>query len=95
MLDSEAAMVRFLNLWPPNRDFKVPVMLIHPNGCDPKRLKCLQRQGRSTSISLKGGEEEFIRRPIGRRYGRYGGDAFDEQGQPIRIRTNRTFVKSV
>jgi 5-methyltetrahydrofolate--homocysteine methyltransferase len=85
MLDSEAAMVRFLHLIAAEPDIaRVPVML------DSSRwtvleagLKCLQGKGIVNSISLKEGEEVFLEHA--RKVRRYGAAAvvmaFDEQGQ--------------
>ncbi|MGX2040471.1 methionine synthase [Methylocaldum sp. MU1018] len=85
MLDSQAAMVRFLNLIASEPDIaRVPVMLdsskweILEAG-----LKCLQGKGIVNSISLKEGEDAFIRHAqLVRRYGAAViVMAFDEQGQ--------------
>ncbi len=85
MLDSEAAMVRFLHLAAAEPTIaKVPFML------DSSRwsvleagLKCVQGKGVVNSISLKEGEAEFLRQA--RLCRRYGAAvivmAFDEQGQ--------------
>jgi len=85
MLDSRAAMVRFLNLIAAEPAIgKVPVML------DSSKwevleagLRCLQGKGVVNSISLKEGEEAFLEKA--RRIRRYGAAvvvmAFDEQGQ--------------
>ena len=85
MLDSKAAMVRFLNLIAAEPDIaKVPVMLdsskweILEAG-----LKCIQGKGIVNSISMKEGEEAFIKHAkLVRRYGAAViVMAFDEQGQ--------------
>ncbi|MFM8348794.1 MAG: dihydropteroate synthase, partial [Bacteroidota bacterium] len=85
MLDSQAAMVRFLNLMASEPEIaRIPVMI------DSSRwevieagLKCLQGKGIVNSISLKAGEEEFLRQA--RLVRRYGAAtvvmAFDEKGQ--------------
>ena len=85
MLDSEAAMVRFLLLIAAEPDIsRVPVMI------DSSRwsvieagLKCIQGKGVVNSISLKEGEAEFLHHA--RLLRRYGAAAiimaFDEQGQ--------------
>ena len=85
MLDSVAAMTRFLNLIASEPDIStVPVML------DSSRwevieagLKCIQGRGVVNSISLKEGEEPFLEHA--RLCRRYGAAvvvmAFDEQGQ--------------
>ena len=85
MLESKEAMVRFLNLIASEPDIsKVPIMLdsskweILEAG-----LKCIQGKGVVNSISLKEGEENFIRQAtLVRRYGAAAiVMAFDEQGQ--------------
>ncbi|MBI5923006.1 MAG: methionine synthase [Betaproteobacteria bacterium] len=85
MLDAKAAMVKFLNLIASEPDIaRVPVML------DSSKwevleagLKCLQGKGIVNSISLKEGEDNFLRQA--RLIRRYGAAAivmaFDEQGQ--------------
>ena len=85
LLDSEAAMRRYLNLLAAEPDIsRVPVMV------DSSRwevlvagLKCLQGKGVTNSISLKNGELEFIEQA--REIRRLGAAvvvmAFDEQGQ--------------
>jgi len=85
MLDSKAAMVRFLNLLAAEPDIaKVPVMLdsskweILEAG-----LKCIQGKGIVNSISIKEGEAKFIEQAkLVRRYGAAViVMAFDEVGQ--------------
>ncbi|MGZ4999190.1 MAG: methionine synthase, partial [Methylomonas sp.] len=85
MLDSKAAMVRFLNLIAAEPDIaKVPIMLdsskweILEAG-----LKCIQGKGIVNSISIKEGEDKFIEHAkLVRRYGAAViVMAFDEQGQ--------------
>ena len=85
MLESEAAMVRFLSLIASEPDIsKVPIMIdsskweILEAG-----LKCIQGKGIVNSISLKEGEENFIRQAkLVRRYGAAAIImAFDEAGQ--------------
>ena len=85
MLDGQNAMVRFLNLTASEPDIaRVPVM-IDSSKFDiiEAGLKCLQGKGIVNSISLKGGEEEFIQQASLIR--RYGAAvivmAFDEAGQ--------------
>ncbi|WP_462281925.1 methionine synthase [Salinivirga cyanobacteriivorans] len=85
MLDDEAAMVKFLNLIAAEPDIaKVPIMI------DSSRwnvieagLKCVQGKSIVNSISLKDGEEEFIRRA--KMVKQYGAAVvvmlFDETGQ--------------
>ncbi len=85
MLDSKAAMVRFLNLMASEPEIaRVPVMIDSSKWeVIEAGLKCLQGKGIVNSISLKGGEEEFIRQA--RLVKKYGAAvvvmAFDEQGQ--------------
>ncbi len=85
MLDSKAAMVRFLHLIAAEPDIaKVPIMLdsskweILEAG-----LKCIQGKGVVNSISIKEGEANFIKQAtLIRRYGAAAiVMAFDEQGQ--------------
>ncbi len=85
MLDSEAAMVRFLNLIAAEPDIaRVPVMIDSSKwSVIEAGLKCLQGKGIVNSISLKEGEEPFLE--LARKTRRYGAAvvvmAFDEQGQ--------------
>jgi len=85
MLDSEAAMVRFLHLIAAEPDIaRVPVMLDSSKWTVLEAgLKCLQGKGIVNSISLKEGEEIFLEHV--RKVRRYGAAAvvmaFDEQGQ--------------
>jgi 5-methyltetrahydrofolate--homocysteine methyltransferase len=85
MLESREAMVRFLNLISAEPDIsRVPIM-IDSSKWDiiEAGLKCIQGKGIVNSISLKEGEEEFIRHAkLVRRYGAATiVMAFDEQGQ--------------
>lgn len=85
MLDGKAAMVRFLNLIAAEPDIaRIPMMI------DSSKWEILEAglqvvQGKAVvnSISLKGGEEEFVRQA--RKIRRYGAAvivmAFDEDGQ--------------
>src|SRR5881392_356885 len=85
LLDSERAMTTFLNVVATEPEVaRLPVMV------DSSRwtvleagLKCLQGKGIVNSLSLKGGEEQFLEQA--RAVRRYGGGvvvmAFDEQGQ--------------
>jgi len=85
LLDSEAAMVRFLNLIATEPEIaRIPVMV------DSSKLtvleaglKCLQGKGVANSISLKGGEESFLEQArLVRKYGAAAVVmAFDETGQ--------------
>jgi 5-methyltetrahydrofolate--homocysteine methyltransferase len=85
MLDSKAAMVRFLNLMASEPEIsRIPVMIDSSKWeVIEEGLKCLQGKGIVNSISLKGGEAEFIRQA--KLVKRYGAAtvvmAFDEQGQ--------------
>src|SRR5689334_5946633 len=85
MIDSEAAMVRFLNLIASEPDIsRVPIMIDSSKWTVIEAgLKCVQGKGIVNSISLKNGEEEFIRHATLVR--RYGAAvivmAFDEKGQ--------------
>lgn len=85
MLDSEAAMTKFLNLIASEPDIaKLPIMVdsskwsVIENG-----LKCMQGKGIVNSISLKEGEDKF--RESAQKIMQYGAAvvvmAFDEQGQ--------------
>ncbi len=85
MLESEEAMIRFLNLIASEPDIsRVPIMIdsskwtILESG-----LKCIQGKGIVNSISLKEGEENFIHQArLVRRYGAAAVImAFDEEGQ--------------
>jgi 5-methyltetrahydrofolate--homocysteine methyltransferase len=85
MLDSQAAMVRFLNLVAAEPDIaRVPVMIDSSKWTVIEAgLKCVQGKAIVNSISLKEGEEVFIEHACKVR--RYGAAAvimaFDEQGQ--------------
>ncbi len=85
MLDSEAAMVRFLNLLAAEPDIsRVPVMIDSSKwSVIEAGLKCVQGKSIVNSISLKEGEEIFLEHA--RKILRYGAAvvvmAFDEQGQ--------------
>ena len=85
MLDSKAAMVRFLNLCAAEPEIaRVPVMIDSSKWeVIEAGLKCLQGKGIVNSISLKEGEAEFRRQAtLVRRYGAaVVVMAFDEQGQ--------------
>ncbi|QTD45747.1 methionine synthase [Ottowia testudinis] len=85
MLDSEAAMVKFLNLMATEPDIaRVPVMVDSSKwNVIEAGLRCLQGKGIVNSISMKEGVDEFKRQA--RLVKRYGAAAvvmaFDEQGQ--------------
>ena len=85
MLDSEAAMVRFLNLIAAEPDIsRVPIMIDSSKwSVIESGLKCVQGKSIVNSISLKEGEEAFIAQAtLVRRYGAaVVVMAFDERGQ--------------
>ena len=85
MLDSQAAMVRFLNLIASEPEIaRVPIMIDSSKwSVIEAGLKCIQGKGIVNSISLKEGEAEFKRQAtLVRRYGAATVVmAFDEQGQ--------------
>ncbi|WHZ20792.1 MAG: 5-methyltetrahydrofolate--homocysteine methyltransferase [Rhodanobacteraceae bacterium] len=85
LIDSEAAMVKFLRLIAAEPDIaKIPVMVDSSKwSVIEAGLKCLQGKGVVNSISLKEGEGPFLEQA--RKILRYGAAtvvmAFDEQGQ--------------
>ena len=85
MLDSQAAMTRFLNLIASEPDIsRVPIMIDSSKwSVIEAGLKCVQGKAIVNSISMKEGEEEFLRQAVLCR--RYGAAvivmAFDEMGQ--------------
>ncbi|WP_024890488.1 methionine synthase [Luteimonas huabeiensis] len=85
LIDSEAAMTRFLNLIMSEPDIaRIPVMVDSSKwSVIEAGLKCLQGKGVVNSISLKEGEAAFLEQA--RKVLRYGAAAvvmaFDEQGQ--------------
>src|SRR5215467_10502707 len=85
MIDSEAAMVRFLNLIGSEPEIvRIPIVIDSSKwSVIEAGLKCLQGKSVVNSISLKNGEEDFLRQA--RLIRRYGAAsivmAFDEQGQ--------------
>ena len=85
MLDSEKAMVTFLNLVSSEPDIsRVPVMIDSSKwSVIEAGLKCLQGKGIVNSISMKEGEVEFLRQAhLVRKYGAAAVVmAFDEKGQ--------------
>jgi 5-methyltetrahydrofolate--homocysteine methyltransferase len=85
MLDSVAAMTRFLNLVASEPDIaRVPVMIDSSKwSVIEAGLKCVQGKAIVNSISLKEGEAEFVRQAqLVRRYGAAAiVMAFDEHGQ--------------
>lgn len=97
MLDSEAAMTKFLNLIASEPDIsKLPIMVdsskwsVIENG-----LKCLQGKGIVNSISLKEGEDKF--RESARKIMNYGAAivvmAFDEKGQADNFERRKEICK--
>ncbi len=85
MLDSQAAMVRFLNLIASEPDIsRVPVMIDSSKwSVIEAGLRCMQGKGIVNSISMKEGEEAFRQQAkLVRRYGAAAVVmAFDEKGQ--------------
>jgi 5-methyltetrahydrofolate--homocysteine methyltransferase len=85
MLDSQAAMVKFLHLVGSEPDIcKVPLMLDSSKWeVIEAGLKCIQGKGIVNSISMKEGEQKFLAQArLARRYGAAViVMAFDEQGQ--------------
>lgn len=85
MLDGKMAMVKFLNLIASEPDIaRIPIMIDSSKWeIIEAGLQCIQGKGVVNSISLKGGEEEFIEQA--RKIKRYGAAvvvmAFDEAGQ--------------
>lgn len=85
MIDGKEAMVRFLNLIAAEPDIsRIPVMIDSSKWeIIEAGLKCIQGKGVVNSISLKEGEENFIRQA--KLIKRYGAAvivmAFDEEGQ--------------
>jgi 5-methyltetrahydrofolate--homocysteine methyltransferase len=85
MIDSEAAMTRFLNLIGSEPEIaRIPIVIDSSKwSVIEAGLKCVQGKTVVNSISLKNGEEEFVRQA--RLIRRYGAAAivmaFDEQGQ--------------
>jgi 5-methyltetrahydrofolate--homocysteine methyltransferase len=85
MLDSAAAMTRFLNLIASEPDIsRVPIMIDSSKwSVIEAGLKCVQGKSIVNSISMKEGEDEFLRQArLARRYGAAViVMAFDEKGQ--------------
>ena len=85
MIDSEATMTRFLNLIASEPEIaRIPIMIDSSKwSVIEAGLKCVQGKSVVNSISLKNGEEEFLRQA--RLIRRFGAAvivmAFDEQGQ--------------
>jgi 5-methyltetrahydrofolate--homocysteine methyltransferase len=97
MLDSEAAMVRFLHLVAAEPDIaRVPVMIDSSKwSVIEAGLKCVQGKSVVNSISLKEGEEAFIAHA--KKVRSYGAAmvvmAFDEQGQADTIERKLSICK--
>jgi 5-methyltetrahydrofolate--homocysteine methyltransferase len=87
LIDGEQAMTRFLNLISADPSIaKVPIMVDSSKwSVIEAGLKCVQGKSIVNSISLKGGEDEFLRQA--RLVRRYGAAvvvmAFDERGQAV------------
>ncbi len=87
LIDGPQAMTRFLNLVSADPTIaRIPVMIDSSNfQVIEAGLKCVQGKSVVNSISLKGGEDEFLRQA--RLCRRYGAAvvvmAFDEQGQAV------------
>ncbi|GAA0190083.1 hypothetical protein GCM10009122_51260 [Fulvivirga kasyanovii] len=85
MLDGEEAMTKFLNLIASEPEIsKIPIMIDSSKWhIIEAGLKCIQGKGIVNSISLKGGEDEFIKQA--KKIKQYGAAvvvmAFDEDGQ--------------
>lgn len=85
MIDGEKAMVKFLNLIASEPEIsRIPIMIDSSKWeIIEAGLKCIQGKGIVNSISLKGGEEEFVRQA--KLIKKYGAAtvvmAFDENGQ--------------
>src|SRR6476620_768488 len=97
MLDSKAAMVKFLNLMASEPEIAAVPVMVDSSKWEviEEGLKCLQGKGIVNSISMKSGEEEFIRQA--KLVKRYGAAvvvmAFDEQGQADTYERRRTICK--
>jgi len=97
MLDSEAAMVTFLNLIASEPDIcRVPIMVDSSKwSVIEAGLKCIQGKAIVNSISLKAGEEEFLTQA--RLCQRYGAAvvvmAFDEDGQADNLQRRKDICK--
>ncbi len=85
MIDSEASMTRFLNLIGSEPEIsRIPIMIDSSKwSVIEAGLRCVQGKGVVNSISLKNGEEEFLRQAaLVRQYGAATiVMAFDEKGQ--------------
>ena len=97
MLDSQKAMVTFLNLIASEPDIsRVPLMLDSSKWLVIEAgLKCVQGKAVVNSISLKEGKDEFVRQAkLARRYGAAViVMAFDEQGQADSLERRKTICR--
>jgi 5-methyltetrahydrofolate--homocysteine methyltransferase len=97
MIDSEAAMTKFLNLIASEPDIsKLPIMVDSSKWTVIEAgLKCLQGKGIVNSISLKEGEDKF--RESARKIMTYGAAvvvmAFDERGQADNLERRKEICK--
>ena len=97
MLDSKAAMVRFLNLIAGEPEIaRVPIMIDSSKwSVIEAGLKCIQGKAIVNSISLKAGEQEFLTQA--RLCQRYGAAvvvmAFDENGQADNLQRRKDICK--
>ncbi len=97
MLDSQAAMVTFLNLIASEPDIcRIPIMVDSSKWAVIEAgLKCIQGKAIVNSISLKAGEEEFLTQA--RLCQRYGAAvvvmAFDEDGQADNLQRRKDICK--
>lgn len=97
MLDGEKCMQKFLNLIASDPDIiKVPLMIDSSKfSVIESGLKCIQGRGIVNSISLKEGEEEFLKQA--KIIQKYGASvvvmAFDESGQATEIDTKVNICK--
>jgi 5-methyltetrahydrofolate--homocysteine methyltransferase len=97
LLDSEAAMTRFLHLIGSEPEIvKLPIMVDSSKWSVLEAgLKCLQGKSVVNSISLKEGEEAFLRQA--RTIRRYGAAvvvmAFDEEGQAVTVERKVAIAK--
>ena len=97
MLDSEAAMIKFLNLIASEPDIaKLPIMVDSSKWTVIEAgLKCLQGKGIVNSISLKEGVEKFIE--YANKIKQYGAAvvvmAFDENGQADSLERRKEICK--
>ncbi len=97
MIDSEASMIKFLNLIASEPDIaKLPIMVDSSKWTVIEEgLKCLQGKGIVNSISLKEGEEAF--KTYARKILQYGAAvvvmAFDEEGQADSLERRKEICK--